>query len=286
MAISDSLAELATDISNAYDSIENKGGTLPQNKNTNNLATAIDSIQTGITPSGTIQITENGTHDVTQYATADVNVRSWLYYATSLQGMFNSKRGNTDINLGIPEKMNLGYLNNCVDINSIFSCYIGHTYNVPNPKEVIMEINPLNTVDCTCAFNRRTCLEKVTFIGGIKFSSNTYNVFRDCSNLKSIIGAIDGTLMSRWVPTGIGNSNCFSGCSKLEDIEFKAETINASIDFSVTSKLSAVSIQSIIDGLETITTAKTITFSALLVNPLTSQQEAEIQAKGWTLAYA
>lgn len=75
MAISDSLAELATDISNAYDGIENKGGTLPQNKNTNNLATAIDSIQTGITPSGTINITENGPFDVTQYVTADVNVQ-------------------------------------------------------------------------------------------------------------------------------------------------------------------------------------------------------------------
>ena len=45
MAISDRLNKLTTDITNAYTSIENKGGTIPANKNTNNLSTAIDSIQ-------------------------------------------------------------------------------------------------------------------------------------------------------------------------------------------------------------------------------------------------
>ena len=45
MAISDRLTKLTTDITNAYTSIENKGGTIPSDKNTNNLATAIDSIE-------------------------------------------------------------------------------------------------------------------------------------------------------------------------------------------------------------------------------------------------
>lgn len=74
MAVVDTLQELATDLTNAYDSIDNKGGTLPSDKNTNNLATAIDSIQTGITPSGTINITEEGVYDVTQFETANVEV--------------------------------------------------------------------------------------------------------------------------------------------------------------------------------------------------------------------
>ena len=45
MSISSNLTKLTTDITNAYTSINNKGGTIPANKNTNNLSTAIDSIQ-------------------------------------------------------------------------------------------------------------------------------------------------------------------------------------------------------------------------------------------------
>ena len=45
MSISSNLTKLTTDITNAYTSINNKGGTIPANKNTNNLSTAIDSIE-------------------------------------------------------------------------------------------------------------------------------------------------------------------------------------------------------------------------------------------------
>ena len=47
MATADLLQELATDLQNAYTAVSNKGGTIPANKNTNNLATAIASIPSG-----------------------------------------------------------------------------------------------------------------------------------------------------------------------------------------------------------------------------------------------
>lgn len=45
MAISDRLNKLTTDITNAYTSINSKGGIIPANKNTENMSTAINSIE-------------------------------------------------------------------------------------------------------------------------------------------------------------------------------------------------------------------------------------------------
>ena len=47
MAVADDLQDLNNDIWDAYSAIDGKGGTLPRNKNTNNLVTAIESIPSG-----------------------------------------------------------------------------------------------------------------------------------------------------------------------------------------------------------------------------------------------
>lgn len=47
MAISDTIQSMQTNLGNAYDTIEERGGTLPQNKNLENLSDAIDSIPAG-----------------------------------------------------------------------------------------------------------------------------------------------------------------------------------------------------------------------------------------------
>lgn len=47
MTIAESLTKLSTDISAAYNAVASKGGTVPTNKNTDNLATAINSIDGG-----------------------------------------------------------------------------------------------------------------------------------------------------------------------------------------------------------------------------------------------
>lgn len=47
MSIATDLQKLETDITNAYSAVQTKGGTIPSDKNTNNLATAINSISGG-----------------------------------------------------------------------------------------------------------------------------------------------------------------------------------------------------------------------------------------------
>ena len=49
------------------------------------MAAAIQAIPTGITPTGTKNITQNGTHDVTQYASANVNVQPNLQSKTATE---------------------------------------------------------------------------------------------------------------------------------------------------------------------------------------------------------
>lgn len=96
MSIATNLQKLETDITNAYDAVQTKGGTIPSDKNTNNLATAISSITGGggatlITKT----ITENGTYDATDdnadgYSEVTVNVVPSSEYIVTLENLHDS----------------------------------------------------------------------------------------------------------------------------------------------------------------------------------------------------
>ena len=106
------------------------------------------------------------------------------------------------------------------------------------------------------------------------------SAFMRCYSLHSILGELD-------CYTCTFNGYEFYQCTALEEIRIKAGTINKSIAFAQSNKLSDASIQSIIDGLADLTgaTTQTVTFHADVGNKLTQAQKDTITAKNWTLAY-
>ena len=76
----------------------------------------------------------------------------------------------------------------------------------------------------------------------------------------------------------------FNGCNNLKDVMFKPNTLSLSISLAQSSKLTSESIQSIIDGLATVTTAQTLTLHADVKAKLTQTQLDTISSKNWNLA--
>lgn len=122
------------------------------------------------------------------------------------------------------------------------------------------EIKQLELIDLT-EFNR-------------KFSSINY-CFLSSDNLKTILGALDVNECTKFLLS--------FGTNSLEDIEFVPNTIKVSIPFNYCSKLTAKSIQSIIDGLADLTgqTAQTVSWHSTVLAKLTPEQYSQMINKNW-----
>ena len=152
--------------------------------------------------------------------------------------------------------------------------------------------NALHSASFMSAVN----LERIDFYIANPFTSHN-GFFRGTKNLKYVKGVnMSSSKNMGLMFSGSGievieepldislvtaTSNAFA-CDNLREIRFVPETIKRVLDFSRCSKLSAQSIQSIIDGLATVTTAQTLTLNKSIT--LTDAQKASITAKGWTLA--
>lgn len=104
-------------------------------------------------------------------------------------------------------------------------------------------------------------------------------MFRDCMSLVKLY-----TLNLDKVAGAKYQNDMFYKCKALVEVRFVANTIHWSISFADSPLLSAESVQSIIDGLATVTTAQTITFHKDIA--LTDEQKQIINEKGWTLVQA
>ena len=140
-------------------------------------------------------------------------------------------------------------------------------------KKITLSVpNTIQSMNST--FSNASNLEEVVLNFLTKNIKDYASSFANCKKLIKINGVLDFSSA-----TNVGYM--FASCVDLKEITFKPNTLSLSKSLNGSSKLSADSIQSIIDGLATVGTAQTLTLAKAIV--LTDAQKKAIQDKGWTL---
>lgn len=200
MSIATNLQKLETDITNAYDAVQTKGGTIPTDKNTNNLATAISSISGGggdidwseIGYSGTPQtiidgfnyakqISDNWDSSRTNYSSYFRNNNNLMYMplvdtskGTNFQFMFNSCKSLTTVPQLDISKGDSGFY-------MFFQC------------SSLQAIPQLNTSNFTSFYGMFGQCESLHTIPELNFAkaNDLQTTFGNCKNLKNLGGFLN-----------------------------------------------------------------------------------------------
>lgn len=166
MSVASEISKLNTNISNAYDEISAKGGTIPQNKNTDNLATAISSISGGGS-SIDEYIDTNGSW--TQIRQAIIKTPDLTTSANSLSYCFSNCQNLVEVG-------NITGLN-VTNMHSMFEYC--------NKLTTIGTLTHGNVTDMAFMFYNCTSLETPPNIDTSSCTNLSY-AFRNCTNLKDV----------------------------------------------------------------------------------------------------
>ena len=152
--------------------------------------------------------------------------------------------------------------------------YLDYTFAYNKSLKNIV-IDTSSTTSIVSTFLHCSNLESVVFTDTSKVQ--TWNApFINCSKLESI-ETLNFSSTTSWINTVL------SGLRNLKTVKIVPETISS--NFTVSSyKLTAESIQSVIDGLATVETAQTLTLHTDVKAKLTQTQLDTITGKNWNLA--
>lgn len=227
MAIADTINSMRTNISNAYNTIDSKGGTLPANKNLENLADAIDSISGG----------GGGIPDgiITGLATDTFSIDNSTVTGVKEYAFYNNK-GLTSVNL--PAVTNIGQYafrgTNIATANFPLTTNIGN-YSFANCSDLTSVNFPLITTlySAGSSFTNCNSLSSVNLPALTRLGS--YN-FQNCTsltniNLPSLTDAGTGTfngctsLENLIVPKLSTFSGAFTNCANLQYVDISGRQI-------------------------------------------------------------
>ena len=164
MSVATELTKLNTNIKNAYDEIATKGGTIPQNKNTDNLATAISSISGG----------GGGADD--------------YFYTNNTNNMLRDMIKKVPDITTTATSLNFGYFSNLLEVGNItaLNCTsLSSSFSNCSKLTTFGTFNFGAITTTESCFSYCTSLETAPFIDTSKATNFTY-MFNACSNLKNV----------------------------------------------------------------------------------------------------
>lgn len=163
------------------------------------VAEKISDIETGITPSGQIAITQNGTYDVTNYASASVDVPSDDSDLVGILSGTITKLTNSNVTSAVRESL---HFSNVEEINFPSLDRMEGTKTFADLTKLKKFFSPnLTYINESQIFYNDSVLEVVD-LG--KPSAIWSNSFANCSNFVSLV-------LRKTTVTSLGNANAFTG---------------------------------------------------------------------------
>lgn len=238
MSIASEITRITGNVSDSYTAANAKGATMPATQDSDHLAATIATIPSGITPTGTKNITTNGTHDVAAYEYADVQVPTTApahYVEKSVDANGKLVNSNTVINLtGVTDvgdfALQNAYRNSSVSgsidlsplttVSGSSACgamFYGCTGTIS------VDLSSLTTVSgssaCSTMFYGCTGLTSadLSALTTVSGQNGCQNMFNGCTNLTTAnLSALTTISQSN------GCQNMFQGCTSLTTIDLSS----------------------------------------------------------------
>lgn len=251
MAISNELNTLKANILSAYTMIQNKGGTIPANKNTQNLSNAINTIQGG--GSGTDYFVDSISSNNYKAIKLIKSIPPITVgnNVTSMQELFSNCSSLNTISLLDTSKVTnmTGMFRACISLTTV---PLLDTSKVTNMQEMFSSCTSLTTIPL---------LDTSSII-------NIWRIFNNCSNIENIGGF-----------QNLGNA--YSKTASVNTYQYE-------LSLSKLTKLTHDSLMNVINNLYDIATkgckAQKLTLGTDNMAKLTAEEIAIATNKGWTVS--